>query len=246
MHIDPAKVIQRQSGDTPGHDLSHQHTHRLRSGFAPTLFSLLLFLGWTAAGHAASTCVEDCPSGGILKLDRYDEREDRGIFSRSNQKRLDVLVIGGLVGTALYEGTESPLGKTAWKTLDGVITTAIATEILKNVVQRPRPAQSSDPNLWRQGRGNKSFPSGESAMMAAVVTPYIMEHHNESPASWALLLLPAYMGYARTASLGHWTSDVLAGAATGAAFGYLAEKREIPLVLSMTGHSTFIGFKKSF
>lgn len=210
------------------------------------LWPLLLFFGCQVPGIAATSCVEDCPSGGPLHIDRYDGREDSGIFSRTNQKRLDVLVIGGLFGTALWQGTETPLGKTAWKTVDGVVTTAIATEVMKNVFQRPRPAQNSDPNLWRQGQGNKSFPSGEVAMMAAVVTPYIVEHHAESPAVWSLLLLPAYMGYARTASLAHWNSDVLAGAAIGGTFGYFAAKRDVPLVLSVTGHTVFLGWKRLF
>jgi undecaprenyl-diphosphatase len=112
--------------------------------------------------------------------------------------------------------------------------------------QRPRPSQSDDPDLWRQGKGNASFPSGEVATMAAFVTPVILEYRDEYPAVWGLSVLPIYMANARMASLAHWTSDVIAGAAVGTVAGKLAFGRETPLVLGLTKDGTFIGYKHRF
>jgi membrane-associated phospholipid phosphatase len=195
---------------------------------------------------AEAACTGDGGRGGILGLDRCDEFEGTGIFSRSNQKRLNAVVITGTLGLALWDGTESVQGRTAWKALDSMATAAVATEVMKNVFQRPRPAQSSDPDLWRQGRGNKSFPSGETAMMAAFVTPIIMDYRQETPAVWALAVLPIYMGQARLASQAHWLSDVLVGAGVGVATGYLADQRASPLILAPTKDGVFIGIRSRF
>lgn len=194
----------------------------------------------------AAGCASDGARGGILGLDRCDEFEATGIYSRSNQKRADLLVIAGTLGLAVWDGTESPRGRTAWKALDSIVTTAVATEAMKNIFQRPRPSQSSDPDLWRQGPGHKSFPSGETAMMAAFVTPIIIEYRQDTPAVWALTALPAYMARARMASQAHWLSDVLVGAGVGVAAGYLSSGRNSPLLLLPTADGVFIGLRSRF
>jgi membrane-associated phospholipid phosphatase len=199
----------------------------------------LLALGLPCVTWAG--CSGDGPSGGILHLDRCDEFEGKGIYARNNQLLLDALVVSSVVGVSLWEGTDTELGRTAWKTLDAMAIAAVSTEVMKNVFQRPRPEQNSNPNLWRQGSGNKSFPSGETAMMAAFVTPYIMAHQDENPWVWGLMAFPVYMGRARMASEGHWMSDVLVGAAVGVAAGYYAQGREKPLVLSITHDGVFVG-----
>ena len=185
-------------------------------------------------------------SGGLFGIDRFDEREDNGIYSRSNQKRLDVVVLAGLAATALWEGTDSPLGKTTWQAVDATLTTALVTEAMKNVFSRPRPSQNSDPNVWFAGKGHKSFPSGEAALMATVVTPYILALHEEYPAAWGLLALPLYMGKARMASQAHWLSDVLVGAAVGFGMGYCAYRRDQPLVLTLASDGVIVGWKQRF
>ncbi len=207
-----------------------------------------LLLGTAVSISAASNaaCTGDGKSGGIIGLDRCDEFEASGIYSRKNQKLLEAIVIGGTVGVGLWEGTESPAGRTAWKTMDSMAMTAVATELMKNVFQRPRPSQSSDPDLWRQGGGNKSFPSGETATMAAFVTPIIVEYQQEHPAVWALSALPLYMGKARMGSQAHWLSDVVAGAAVGVGVGVYAARRDSPLLLELTSDGVFVGLKRRF
>ena len=206
---------------------------------------LALSCAFSTAARAGG-CSGDGKSGGILKLDRCDEYEATGIYSRQNQKLVDAIVIGGSLGVAFWEGTDTRLGRTAWQSVDSMATAAVATEIMKHVFQRPRPSQSDDPDLWRQGKGNYSFPSGEVATMSAFVTPVILEYREEYPAVWGLSVLPVYMAEARMASLAHWTSDVLAGAAVGYVAGRFAVGRESPLVLGLTKDGAFAGFKRRF
>jgi PAP2 superfamily len=198
------------------------------------------------AGVAQAGCSGDGAHGGVLGLDRCDEFEASGIYSRSNQKRADFIVVAGTLGFALWNGTETASGRTAWQSLDSMVTTAVATEVMKNVFQRPRPSQSDDPDLWRQGAGHKSFPSGEVAMMAAFVTPIIIDHRQDTPAVWALAALPAYMARARLASQAHWLSDVLVGAGVGVVGGVLAARRDSPLLLAPTGDGVFVGLRHRF
>lgn len=179
-------------------------------------------------------------------LDRYDEREDSGIFSRANQKRIDNLAIAGVVGLALLEGTDTRLGRTAWQALDAALVTAAATETMKRAFTRPRPAEDPHAGVWFAGGSHRSFPSGEVAMMAAFATPFVVAYKGDTPAAWALAAVPLYMAKARMASQGHWLSDVLAGGAIGAGVGYLASKRDVPLVLSVTGRTKFVGLRYRF
>lgn len=206
---------------------------------------LALLLGAPSPSFAQG-CSGDGKGGGIFKLDRCDENEATGIRSRKTQKLLDNLVIGGSLGVALWEGTDTRLGKTSWQAVDSMATAAVTTEVMKRVFQRPRPAQSDDPNVWFQGRGKYSFPSGETAMMAAFVTPVILQYREDYPAVWALGILPVYMGDARMAAEGHWLSDVLVGGAVGVITGRLAAGRDTPLVLSFTKDGTFFGLKHRF
>ena len=212
-------------------------------GFAALPLAFLLLV---LSSPSQAACTGDGKSGGVLHLDRCDEYEATGIRSRRNQKLLDTLVVGGTVGVAMFEGTDSDLGRQAWRSLDSIVTAAIATEVLKRAFERPRPSQSDDPDLWRQGKGNYSFPSGETALMAAFVTPIILDNRDEYPAVWGLTLLPVYMADARMAARGHWTSDVLAGAGVGFAAGWFAAKRESPLILGLTKDGAFMGIKRRF
>ncbi|MEJ8836959.1 phosphatase PAP2 family protein [Ramlibacter sp. AN1133] len=179
-------------------------------------------------------------------IDRFDEREDGGIFSRANQKRADLLAIGGVVGLALWEGSETRLGRTAWQSMDAALMTAASTETLKRVFHRPRPIDNPDPGVWFAGSKNRSFPSGEVAMMAAFVTPFIREYHADNPGAWALAAIPLTMAKGRMAAQAHWLTDVVAGGAIGAGVGYYAGGRETPLVLSIGRNHAFVGLRYRF
>ena len=179
-------------------------------------------------------------------IDQIDEREDVGYWSRRNQQRLDAVVITTVVGLALLDGTQTRLGSTSWRAVDAALMTAATTEVAKRVFGRPRPIDNHDPNVWFRGAGDRSFPSGEVAMMAAFATPFIVTYREEYPAVWALALAPLYMARARMMSQAHWPTDVLAGAAIGVAYGIYATGRETPLILSISGRSVFIGLRHRF
>ena len=179
-------------------------------------------------------------------IDQLDEREDVGYWSRRNQRRLDAVVITTVVSLAVLDGTQTRLGSTAWRAVDAALMTAVTTEAAKRVFGRPRPIDNDDPTTWFRGPSNRSFPSGEVAMLAAFTTPFIMSYREEYPEVWALALVPAYMARARMMSQAHWLTDVAAGAAVGVAYGLYASGREKPLVLSVTGRSVFVGLRHRF
>ena len=112
----------------------------------------------------------------------------------------------------------------------------------------PRAWAGDDPNDFFQGGGAQSFPSGEVAEMASVVTPFILEYRHDHPAVYALALLPAYDAVARVKTHGHWQSDVLAGAAIGVALGAYAHGRETPLFLGLTPDAggPMVGYARAF
>lgn len=198
------------------------------------------------AGVQAQTSSGMDQNHGLFGIDRFDENEARGIFSRPNQKRIDNIVLLTMAGTALWQGTDSRLGKAMWESVDASITGGLSAEALKHLFTRPRPNQNSDPNVWFQGRGHYSFPSGETTLMAAFATPLILSYYEDHPAVWGLAALPLYMGKARMASQGHWLTDVLGGAALGFTMGYLAHERDQPLVLRLTGDGVYVGLKTKF
>ena len=71
---------------------------------------------------------------------------------------------------------------------------------LKDAFGRARPSQGNNPNLWFQGSGHQSFPSGEVTLQASFVTPFIVNYAADNPWVWALEALPAYDAVARVKS----------------------------------------------
>ena len=182
----------------------------------------------------------------LFKLDSFDEREDKGIFSRSSQKRLDSLAIMGVVGLSLFEGTENRLGRASWQALDAGVTSAVTTELMKRAFGRPRPSQNPDPSVWFAGSGNRSFPSGEVTLAAAVVTPFVLEYGHDHPAVYALELIPLYDAVARMKTHGHWQTDVLAGWALGTAVGYYSHSRHESFTVGVLPRGITVGWKAKF
>src|SRR5258708_3952314 len=169
--------------------------------------------------------------GGPIGIDHRLSQSDTGIWNRSNQNTLQYFGIAGNVGFALWEGGDTRLGKTAWQSVDSMALSAVVANAAKPVFGRQRPSQTDDPNRWF--KGGRSFPSGEVATIAGIVTPYAMQYGHDYPAVWALELLPAYDAIARMKSRGHWQTDVLAGFAIGSGSGYLAHSRDNPFILGL-------------
>ena len=172
--------------------------------------------------------------------------DNSGIWKRGYQLTVvNGLVIGAVAG-ALWEGGETRLGHTLWQSVDSVALGAVSSETLKNLVQRSRPAQSSDPDEIRQGKGHYSFPSGEVTAVTAVITPFVLEYGHDNPMVYALYALPAYDAMARLKSQAHWQTDVIAGFALGALTGYYAHHRDSPFILGVLPHGFSVGISKQF
>jgi len=172
--------------------------------------------------------------------------DDSGIWSHNTELAIMYTMIGAEVAAGLWEGGESRLGKTSWQAMDSTAAGALLATAGKYIFTRSRPDQTDDPNQWFQGKGNYSFPSGEVTTYAAIVTPYILEYHEDHPAVWALALLPVYSGITRIKNQAHWQTDVLASWALGGLTGYWAHKRDNPIILSVMPHSVFVGLKTQF
>lgn len=196
---------------------------------AATLARLLLVLGVAATAARAAG------------IDHRVTFDDSGIWSHNTELAIMYTMIGGEVATGLWEGGESQLGKTSWQAMDSTVAGALLAQAGKYIFTRSRPSQTPDPNMWFQGKGNYSFPSGETTTYTAIVTPYILEYGKEYPAVYALALLPIYSGVARVKEWGHWQTDILASWALGGVTGYWAHTRDSPLILSVMPHGVMVG-----
>ena len=104
--------------------------------------------------------------------------------------------------------------------MDASAASGIVAFAMKYAFSRARPnASNNDPNLWFQGHGNESFPSGEVTEVSSIVTPFVLEYGSDHPLVYALEALPVYDGIARMKVQAHWQSDVIAGYALGTAAG---------------------------
>ena len=180
----------------------------------------------------------------------FDHRvaiDQRGIWSRSTQNILRYGVVATEIGGALWYGGDDKLGRTFWESIDATVLSQATAEVAKRAFGRRRPSQTDDPNDWfNHGSCCRSFPSGEVALQASFVTPFIVNYAAEQPWVWALELLPAYDSVARVKSGSHWQTDVLAGWALGTAFGYWSAKRNSPFFLQILPHGVTAGVQMRF
>jgi membrane-associated phospholipid phosphatase len=183
---------------------------------------------------------------GPIGIDHNVSRDNDGLTMRRAQLFIEQGMIVSLVAGALWYGGDNRLGDTYWRALDSSAMGAVASTGLKYVFTRSRPTESGNPNLWFQGRGHYSFPSGEVTFMSAAVTPFILQYKDDKPLVWALEILPAYDAVARVKVGGHWQSDVLAGFILGTGTGYLAYKRDSPFILEAMPRGFMVGYRKRF
>ena len=198
---------------------------------------LLAFVGLAHAGG---------PHYGPFGIDHRVTYDNDGIIQRDAQLAVEYLSVGTVIAGSLWLGGEERLGKTYWKAFDSLTAGAISSTVLKEATTRSRPMQKDDPNLWFQGKGHYSFPSGEVTAVTASVTPFMLEYGPGRPEVYALALLPLYDAVARVKVHGHWQSDVVAGAALGFGTGYLAHQQDNPFILNALPKGFEIGFRKRF
>ena len=153
--------------------------------------ALRLFLAWTAAlGFWTSAAA-------AAGFDHRLSFDDSGIWARHNQQALQYTTIAVELGGALWLGSEDPLGRTFWQTIDASIFSSVTAQGAKYIFGRARPSQTDDPNQWFKGSCCHSFPSGEVALQASFVTPFIANYAAAHPWVWALEIIPLYDGVAR-------------------------------------------------
>jgi undecaprenyl-diphosphatase len=172
-------------------------------------------------------------AGGPLLIDHALAPDERGVWARRYTLGLEYGVLALDLGGALWLGGQDRLGRSAWQSADAMVLGQLAAQAGKFAFGRERPSQNSDPGVWFHGAKAQSFPSGEVTLQASFVTPFVARYGAQTPAVWALELLPAFDAAARVRQGGHWTSDVLAGWALGTASGLLAARRDSPFFLEL-------------
>jgi undecaprenyl-diphosphatase len=200
----------------------------------------------TAAALLAFSCAAAGASGGPLGIDHRLALDQGGIWARRNQLALEYGVIGFELAGAMWLGSDDEFGRTLWQTVDSSAVSALGATGLKFVFARSRPSAGQGPDNWFQGRGARSFPSGEVTLQAAFVTPIIVNYAARYPWVWALEVLPVYDGVARVKSQSHWQSDVLVGWAIGTAAGYWATQRETPFSVQLLPRGLSVGYSRKF
>ena len=201
----------------------------------------------TGAALLLLAAAPDCRAG----IDHELEYDNSGIWKRSYQEVLEYGLIAAEVGGALWEGGETRLGRTFWTSIDSSVSAGLLAQLLKVSFSRVRPRDSGpppgNPDLWFQGHGNESFPSGEVTAVSSIVTPFVLEYAHEHPAVYALELLPLYDAIGRMKQQAHWQTDVIAGYALGAGTAWLIHRSpNSPFILKIMPHSIYIGIGKRF
>lgn len=198
--------------------------------------SLLLLLAFSTATTA----------GGPLGIDHRWSYDQSGIWSHSRLRLIEYATVGVDLGRAVWLDGDTRDRLINWEALDASALAFVGGEAAKRVFGRERPTETDDANRWFQGAGHHSFPSTEVAVMAGVVTPFVLEYGCGHPAAWGLEVIPAIISVGRMKAQAHWQSDVLGGWALGTASGYYAHSRAAPISLSVMPHSMRIGMERRF
>jgi undecaprenyl-diphosphatase len=183
---------------------------------------------------------------GWSRVDHEVGYEASGIWNPTVYRAL----LGGLtiaqIGGAFWEGSETRFGKTMWQGIDSELIAGVSAEVGKRIFTRARPGQGNNPCMWFQGGSHHSFPSGEAAAAAGLVAPYVFEYGSDNPATYALLLVPLYVGVGRVKNQAHWQTDVIAGWTIGGLSGWASHSLKTPIMIQLLPHGVAVGIKKQF
>ncbi len=182
----------------------------------------------------------------LAAIDHELNADQSGIWGRKYQTGLEFALIATEAGGALWFGKDEPLGRTFWQAVDASVISGLGAQGLKRIFGRARPDQGGDPNSWFRGSCCQSFPSGEVALQASFVTPFVVDYARDHPWIWAPEALPLYDAIARLKSQAHWQSDLIAGWMLGSAVGYWSARRAIPLTVQVLPAGLSVGWSKQF
>jgi membrane-associated phospholipid phosphatase len=201
--------------------------------------AMLLAYSLTALPAVGQNC-------GWSRVDHMVSYDASGVWNPNVYRGLVGALTAAQIGGAVWEGSDTRFGKTMWQGIDSEIIGGVSATAGKYIFTRTRPSDANNPCLWFQGGSNYSFPSGEASVAAALVTPYVLEYGSDYPATYALLLLPLYVGAGRIKNQAHWQTDVLAGWAVGGLSGWFAHSRDVPIMIQLLPHGFEIGYKAQF
>lgn len=193
---------------------------------------------------AASLCL--LPAVAAASGDFIDHRLNKdtsGIYSL--QDAVPVTLALASAGCALWEGTESKLGKTCWESGESIAIGGVSAVALQYITGRQAPSSTDDPGHWFSG-GKGSFPSLHVTATTAAVTPVILQYVHDDPWVAGLALLPAYEMVARVKAQEHWQTDVLAGLVLGGGVGWFEYEHNSPFVFYLLPGGAYAGFSKRF
>ena len=93
--------------------------------------------------------------------------DQSGIWARKYQNGLEYGTVALEVAGSLWYGNNDEIGHTFWQSVDSSVISGLGALGLKYAFSRARPNQGNNPNLWFQGSGHQSFPSGEVTLQAS-------------------------------------------------------------------------------
>ena len=121
----------------------------------------------------------------------------------------------GLAGAAWLARSGSADGNVALASIESGLSTLVASELIKQAVDRSRPRDDRGAaDFGHDKRKDSSFPSIHTALSWSVITP-IAQHYD---APW-LYGVAAMTNVGRVAGREHWLSDTVAGAVLGYVVG---------------------------
>lgn len=167
------------------------------------------------AAHHYDTQVREHFVSGNPKSDTKDLQDALPTFA----------VLGGTWVYAAFLDSSAGRSET-WTMVEATGLSTVTTYALKLAAGRERPDQTSDPNAWGKG-GAGGFPSWHATAAFAVGT--VLAESGNDDYRWVRRVLGYGLGtftaYERLKHNAHWLSDVVAGAALGAASAHFAMGR---------------------
>jgi undecaprenyl-diphosphatase len=203
---------------------------------------------WKVAAFIALALLPAAASAGCIwsRLDHLPSYSRSGAWSSNVYRGIADTAAALDVAGAVWDGADSRIGRTLWQSVDAMALSTAALQVGKFFFTRARPTEGNDPCRWFQGGAHYSFPSGEAAFSAALVMPFVLEYGREQPVTYALLLLPAYVGVGRLKNHAHWPTDILAGWAVGAGVAWWDHNRETPFFVSILPRGFMVGLRREF
>jgi membrane-associated phospholipid phosphatase len=121
----------------------------------------------------------------------------------------------GLAGATWLSQRGTPLGDTAFASVEAGLGALALSEVAKQAFDRSRPSVGAGAADFGHGRrSDGSFPSNHAALAWGVVTPFAQQYD----APW-LYGVAALTNLSRVLGRDHWFSDTVAGAALGYVVG---------------------------